>query len=286
MITRFKPRSPAPPPDVAAPGRRQGDPGPAAEAAVDANLLFHSVLWRLEARAAAALPFGEERTSLLDDVCALRQWHAGQQLRDRQAVLGQAALRQCQTELATARVALKGTHAGDRRQRHRAEHDAFTLLPNAEVFRSRIDGVLGDAPAGTLRLAVFYVDLNGFKPINDRYGHHVGDEVLRAVASRLRCAVRAEDLVCRLGGDEFGCVLGADLDRGPLQRLARELFEAVSAPLSVGGRSVSVQPSIGIARCPDDARTTAELIQRADAAMYAAKRRQVGYAFFESAGAA
>jgi diguanylate cyclase (GGDEF)-like protein len=128
---------------------------------------------------------------------------------------------------------------------------------------------------------VLYLDLDDFKPVNDHHGHEAGDQVLRIVAHRLRHAVRADDLVCRLGGDEFACMLQDPLDRAQLSQMACKLFDAVSAPLKLCGVTLSVRPSIGIALCPDDADTTAALLERADAAMYLAKRRQLGYAFFD-----
>jgi diguanylate cyclase (GGDEF)-like protein len=131
-------------------------------------------------------------------------------------------------------------------------------------------------------LAVLYLDLDGFKPINDRHGHETGDGLLRVVAARLARAVRSDDMVCRVGGDEFVCLLGDVLNRQQLSHLACKLFDAVSAPLRIGTLDLLVRPSIGIAVCPQDGDTTDALLRRADTAMYRAKRQQLGYAFFDA----
>ena len=130
-------------------------------------------------------------------------------------------------------------------------------------------------------LALLYLDLDGFKPINEHHGRAVGDSLLRIVAARLARAIRAGDCVGRMGGDEFACLLGGIDDRQQLSHLACKLFDAVSAPLQVGTLQLTLRPSIGIAICPADGATADTLLKRADAAMYRAKRSQSGYAFFE-----
>jgi diguanylate cyclase (GGDEF)-like protein len=160
-------------------------------------------------------------------------------------------------------------------------HDALTQLPNRSHFHERLAGSLAGADGSKASLAVLYVDLDGFKRINDEHGHGTGDATLCIVAQRLAHALRAEDTVCRLGGDEFGCLLVAPASREQLSMLACKLFDAVAAPLQVGALKLSVHPSIGIAMYPDDGVTGDTLLQRADAAMFRAKRRQQGYAFFE-----
>jgi diguanylate cyclase (GGDEF)-like protein len=186
-----------------------------------------------------------------------------------------------QTALAQLRAELVGTQAGERRARHLALHDTLTSLPNGGYFRERLDHALARAEAPHHTLAVLYLDLDGFKPINDAHGHAAGDELLRIVAARLARAVRAEDMVSRLGGDEFACLLGGLPSRDQLSHLACKLFDAVSAPFQLGELKLSVRPSIGIAMCPADGTTSDALIKNADTAMYRAKRGQVGYAFFD-----
>jgi diguanylate cyclase (GGDEF)-like protein len=186
--------------------------------------------------------------------------------------------------LARARAELVGSQDGERRARHLALHDGLTSLPNRTFFRERLDGALAHPEQRRAGLALLYIDLDGFKAINDAHGHAVGDELLGIVAARLTRAVRAEDVVGRLGGDEFACLLEGVLDREQLGQVARKLFDTVSAPLRIGTLELAVRPSIGIALCPADGATADVLLGIADAAMYRAKRQRTGYAFFDRVG--
>lgn len=196
-----------------------------------------------------------------------------------------AGLRRLETQLHNCRTELQASHASERRANFLAQHDSLTQLPNRSQFRRRVDDALSTIDAAhspAPALAVLFLDLDGFKPINDRLGHDTGDALLRIVAQRLRRAVRAEDIVCRLGGDEFACLVSQPMGHAQLGRLAHQLFDAISAPLRVGAMKLTVRPSIGIAVCPTDGDSTTALLQRADAAMYRAKRCQTGYAFYDS----
>jgi diguanylate cyclase (GGDEF)-like protein len=192
-----------------------------------------------------------------------------------------------QAELRRTRIELQHAHSSEQQARHQALHDSLTELPNRSCFRQRLDRDLARGQpltqASAPVLAVLYLDLDGFKPINDRHGHETGDGLLRVVAARLARAVRSDDMVCRVGGDEFVCLLGDVLNRQQLSHLACKLFDAVSAPLRIGALDLLVRPSIGIAVCPQDGDTTDALLRRADTAMYRAKRQQLGYAFFDAA---
>jgi len=191
-----------------------------------------------------------------------------------------------QAELRRTRIELQHAHSSEQQARHQALHDSLTELPNRSCFRQRLDRDLARGQPQALDsapvLAVLYLDLDGFKPINDRHGHETGDGLLRVVAARLARAVRSDDMVCRVGGDEFVCLLGDVLNRQQLSHLACKLFDAVSAPLRIGALDLLVRPSIGIAVCPQDGDTTDALLRRADTAMYRAKRQQLGYAFFDA----
>ena len=188
-----------------------------------------------------------------------------------------------QTGLSQARAELAGTRAGEQQARHLALHDGLTSLPNRRHFRSRLDLALGRPQAKQSPLTVFFLDLDDFKQINDRHGHAVGDDVLRIVASRLARALRAEDMVCRWGGDEFAGLLLGDIDPASLVLMAQKLFNAVSAPLQIGALQLRIHPSIGLATAPADGSTSGQLLQQADAAMYRAKRCGSGHALHESA---
>jgi diguanylate cyclase (GGDEF)-like protein len=138
-----------------------------------------------------------------------------------------------------------------------------------------------DAPTPRRQpLAVLYIDLDDFKPVNDQHGHDIGDELLRIIGSRLTRALRAKDMVSRLGGDEFACLLLGLPGRAQIAAVVRKLFDAVAAPLTIDDCTAVVRPSIGIALCPDDGASADALLKNADAAMYRAKREGTGYAFF------
>ena len=153
-------------------------------------------------------------------------------------------------------------------------------MPNRVHFRQRLDQALALRQRASRPLGLLYLDLDGFKPVNDAYGHGAGDELLRIVAARLRHALRANDLVGRIGGDEFACLLCDVTDRPQLGQIARKLLDAVAAPLKIGQVQVSVAASIGIALYPGDGVSADDLLRNADAAMFRAKRQRVGYAFF------
>jgi diguanylate cyclase len=196
--------------------------------------------------------------------------------------------RAVERELATARCALEqsladlaGMQAEERQARHRAHHDSLTQLPNGSHFREQLERALALAHLPQAGLAVLYLDLDGFKSINDKHGHDMGDALLCIIASRLRHAVRAGDVVGRLGGDEFACLVMGALDRDQLSHMACKLFDAVSSALQIGEVQLSVNPSIGIASCSAAGQTADALLKAADAAMYRAKRQHSAYAFFD-----
>lgn len=197
-------------------------------------------------------------------------------------------LQEARIALAAARQALAGTRDGERRALHLADHDGLTSLPNRNGFQKRLDEALANrgstsSNAGAAPwLAVLLLDLDDFKPINDRHGPVTGDELLRIVGQRLSRAVRAGDMVCRLGGDEFACLLTAPMGRDQLSHVASKLFDAVSAPLTVGVLELTVRPSIGIVMAPSDGNNAQTLLQHADSAMYRAKRRQLGFSFYDA----
>jgi len=183
--------------------------------------------------------------------------------------------------LAQARAELVGTQAGERRARHQALHDGLTSLPNRSFFGERLEHALSDVRPDGAGLAVLYLDLDGFKAINDAHGHDAGDEVLRIVAARLTRAVRAGDVVSRLGGDEFACLLADLMGPEQLNHVARKLFDTVSAPMTLGTLTIIVRPSIGVAIYPADGASAMALLKNADAAMYRAKRSRSGHAFVD-----
>ena len=191
-----------------------------------------------------------------------------------------------QVGIALQRLQLERDLEAERRRYERlASHDPLTGLPNRRLFQDRLEQALTRAHRRRSRVALLYVDLDGFKDVNDTLGHDVGDELLAAVATRLVAAVRAEDTVARLGGDEFAVVLLDVGERSDASLVAQKLLEAIDAPIELRGRTVLTGASVGIAVYPHDARLTDGLMKAADVAMYRVKQQGKGaYAFFDAAG--
>ena len=158
----------------------------------------------------------------------------------------------------------------------RAHQDPLTGLPNRLMLEQRLFEALTRARARQTRLALVFIDLNQFKAINDQLGHASGDEVLLAVAQRLRSAVRSSDMVARLGGDEF-VVLLEGLSRSSrvtdeAHQISEKLFASLAPVITLQGRDYRIGASLGVALFPDHAATLDKLIHAADLAMYSAKR--------------
>ena len=161
---------------------------------------------------------------------------------------------------------------------HLATHDTLTGLPNRYLMFDRLNQLLVRAARYGLSFAILFIDLDGFKRINDSRGHDVGDLVLRGVAERLTRNLRAADTVARIGGDEF-VVLLASLRAGPdATALADKIRSTVGMPFALPGGDAAVTVSIGIGQYPDDGRDAEELLKAADVAMYRAKRRRAAAA--------
>ena len=154
--------------------------------------------------------------------------------------------------------------------RHAAFHDPLTGLPNRALFDDRLGAAFDRVARGGGRLALLTLDLDGFKQVNDTLGHAVGDELLVAVAQRLRAELRDVDTVARLGGDEFVVLVEAEPD-GLAEDLAGRLTTVVSAPVTTRAGELVVGVSIGIARTGPMTSTPEQLLRRSDLAMYAAK---------------
>jgi diguanylate cyclase (GGDEF)-like protein len=158
---------------------------------------------------------------------------------------------------------------------HRATHDALTGLPNRTVFDQRLAAMLDQARRDGTSFAVLYADGNGFKQINDRFGHAAGDVVLAEIGVRLRACLRAQDLAARLGGDEFALLLAGPSDLDAVTRVRNGISTAMAAPIDLpSGEAISVSLSIGAAVYPHDGADVAALVNHADSEMFAAKRAQ------------
>jgi diguanylate cyclase (GGDEF)-like protein len=159
------------------------------------------------------------------------------------------------------------------RTEHLALHDALTGLPNRRLLDDRLTKAIERAERNEARVAVLLIDLDGFKQINDTYGHPIGDEVLRIVATRLQMRVRKADTIARAGGDEFLVVVSDLLQPHGATVLAAKLAGDLNEPILLGDVRLRAGASIGIAIYPDDAQTAEDLCARADASMYEQKRR-------------
>lgn len=154
-----------------------------------------------------------------------------------------------------------------------AYHDALTKLPNRILLTDRMEQAISLASRRDYLVAVCYLDLDGFKPVNDTYGHQVGDLLLVEVARRLSESVRATDTVCRLGGDEFVLLLTSLTTVGELEEVLSRLAKSVSSPYRIGdNEAATVTASIGVTLYPLDSEDPETLLHHADQAMYAAKR--------------
>ncbi len=154
---------------------------------------------------------------------------------------------------------------------HDARHDALTGLPNRLLFQDRFAQVLDSARRRSQHAGLLYLDLDGFKAVNDLHGHAAGDLLLRQVAQRLQDAVRAEDTVSRFGGDEFGIVLASVAQPQDCEQVAGKILQALAQPFDLDGTAVHVRASVGAALFPHHGSDIATLVAHADAAMYAAK---------------
>ena len=156
---------------------------------------------------------------------------------------------------------------------HLAHHDQLTGLPNRLYLAAHLPGDIEEAKRSGSVLAVLFLDLDRFKHVNDSRGHETGDKLLKTVAQRVRSTVRAQDVVVRMGGDEFVVILKGVQDTGQVNETAERINQALSAPMVVDGRTLVTTVSIGVALYPHDGVDMGELLRHSDTAMYQAKDR-------------
>ena len=167
-----------------------------------------------------------------------------------------------------------------------ANHDALTGLPSLRLCKDRLDRSLAEARRKQQMSAVMFLDLDGFKQINDSHGHEFGDLVLKATADRIRAEIRETDTVARIGGDEFIVILSSLPEVSVADRIAENLIRQISEPLQIGRDGIEVSASIGVSLYPEHGDNADELMRAADAAMYRIKDQgKNNYGFAEAPSA-
>ena len=173
-------------------------------------------------------------------------------------------------------------HEERNRFEHKASHDDLTGVPNRFEFFRRLKLVIDDAREREHKVGVVYIDLDEFKPINDQYGHHAGDEALRLITERMQRVLRLSDTTARLGGDEFGLILPGIHVPTDIESIMPKVLAAIREPLDIDGKQMTVYGSCGVAIFPDHSQDFNALCRYADTAMYRAKERSDNYLVYKA----
>jgi diguanylate cyclase (GGDEF)-like protein/PAS domain S-box-containing protein len=174
--------------------------------------------------------------------------------------------------------------ASEEKIRRSANYDFLTGLPNRSLFHDRLEQEVKRSERTGLPIALLFIDLDGFKEVNDRLGHHAGDQLLQQTAHRISRSVRGTDTVARIGGDEFTVILGEVNNTSHVDILAQQILEELAKPFSILNKEVGISGSIGITLFPQDASTADDLVKNADQAMYVAKNAgRNRFSFFTTA---
>jgi diguanylate cyclase (GGDEF)-like protein/PAS domain S-box-containing protein len=179
------------------------------------------------------------------------------------------ALERAKQELSESNEELRQSQS---RLHYLANHDPLTGLPNRALFREKLQEAMAWADQTHRVIALLFIDLDGFKQVNDTLGHGVGDQLLKSVAKRLVSCLRASDTVARMGGDEFTVILLGSLQVQQVERVATKVLQTLSQPFTFDGHRVCISGSVGISLYPDPCDTLETMIETADAAMYRAKQ--------------
>jgi len=161
--------------------------------------------------------------------------------------------------------------AGETRLRHLALHDPLCGLPNRIFFSERLEAMIESVKGGAPPAAIFYIDLDHFKDVNDTLGHPIGDELIRCVTQRLTQSLRGDDLVARLGGDEFAVITSAGHDQATLETIGSRIIGSLCAPYSINDQTIVIGASIGVALINQHVGAVSDVMRHADMALYRAK---------------
>lgn len=168
----------------------------------------------------------------------------------------------------------------EKRLQYLATHDSLTNLPNRALYYDRLNHALAQGRRYKNLFSVLYLDLDGLKNVNDRYGHDVGDDLLQLVSRRFMSALRESDTVARMGGDEFTFIIENILDKRDAERVAKKILESLENPFHVANYEILITASIGISIYPQHGEEADKLVKKADIAMYEAKQNdEVKYRF-------
>ncbi|MDH5572198.1 MAG: diguanylate cyclase, partial [Gammaproteobacteria bacterium] len=166
---------------------------------------------------------------------------------------------------------------------HLAYHDHLTGLPNRLLLEERLSQAILNAGRAATKLGIMYIDIDNFKPVNDQFGHHAGDQLLREISERLKACVRQSDTLARIGGDEFMILLSHLVDSESSRLVAEKILKSLSMPFIIENTEINVGCSLGISLYPDNGNDMNALIQRADQAMYVSKQNNSpGYMFYSA----
>lgn len=163
-----------------------------------------------------------------------------------------------------------------KRLHDRAHYDELTQLPNRYLLLDRLSHLIERSERNKSMFALFYIDLDRFKTINDTKGHAFGDKVLKVIASHLSRTIRSSDTVARIGGDEFIVILENTSDKDDITKRAETIIKEISEPCSIDGEEYQISCSVGIATYPENGTTTDAMLLYADKGMYKAKRKERG----------
>lgn len=232
-----------------------------------------TLFWcRLLGRAIDPIDYGKGTIYITEDITERKSAQEAL-LRARDELELRVRERTAELAMANARLQaeIQERKLAEQQIRYLANHDALTGLPNRRLLEDRLEQAMEMSRRHGNQVAVQFIDIDHFKPINDRFGHRVGDLVLQAIAVRLRTLLRAADTVARVGGDEFVLVL-PDIQEAAAGDLAQKVLNALVQPYQIEGLELVVTPSIGISIFPGDGLTAEALLTCADTAMYHAKK--------------